>query len=136
MNTLIALDQVDNIIQSAEIQIGVILNCNVKLIMSSGKERRITPDLLKAIICEVMNVKWKDVIGEKKTVELATARQLYCYFGKELFRQLSINKIADELKYAHHSTVISSKKRLLDMLYTKDEYMTEKVNMVKEKLRQ
>lgn len=126
--------QVYEVLKQAETTISKMLNMPVKLQVNHLKPSVKTAKGLQRIIADSLGIAWVEITGDKKDETSVTGRQLYCYYCKLLFPDKSKTEISRELKYSDHTGVISSLKRITDLIDTKDTYMAAKIEKVNEKI--
>jgi chromosomal replication initiation ATPase DnaA len=134
MSNIESYQQVLEVLKQAETTLSAILNKPVKVQVLHLSPKVKTAKKLQTIIAGIMGVPWEKITGDAKDEVCVTGRQLYCYYCQRLFPEKSKTQISIELKYSDHTGVISSLKRINNLLETNDPYMTAKVKKINEKI--
>lgn len=119
MKTINDFPQVQAILDECQVKVqdimGVPVTVSYKL-----KFHHLKSDDLAAIICDVCEVKWQQIISPNRKIGVKVARQLYCYFAC-MVQKKHLRIIAETLNYGDHSCVIHSRDKVKDMIAIQDE---------------
>ena len=98
------------------------------------KERKISPELIISTVAKHYNITYADILSEKRTKNIAIARQVAMYLTREL-TELSLPAIGTNVGGRNHSTVIHAVDKVKedmeeDIVFKKE--VTELANSLKD----
>lgn len=97
------------------------------------KKRTTNVDDVITSVCEVMDISKEQLISKNRATDLVTARHLVAYYLRFHTLRLPVTQIAKILN-RDHSTIVVSGQRLNALLHTKDEFICDRFERVKERL--
>lgn len=112
---------IDAVIKNCQQQIEELAKCEV-CVFVRRKHPYLSTDDLMAIVCSVCEVTPSQIISKEKTIQIVTARQLFCWFAITVQKRTLIN-IAAILR-RDHTTVIHSREKISIMMKVKDGMVT------------
>ncbi len=96
--------------------------------LAPQRKRDITTDLVKRIVAEKFNVSVHDIVGKRRTHNIALARQVAMYFCREL-TPCSYPELGALFGGRDHSTVIHARKVISEKL-EKDETFRAEIRLI------
>jgi chromosomal replication initiation ATPase DnaA len=93
---------------------------------------QISVDDLARIVCSVCDVSWKDILEGDRRAQYVIARHLFCYFSVERLRR-PCTKVA-ALIGRDHSSVLSARDKIRDMIDTRDEVYHPLIEEIEEEI--
>lgn len=90
------------------------------------QDRRRVLNNLKAEICRIFDLPDKALFGRRRDREVMTPRQLFIFISDEICRCTS-EELGDFMD-RDHSTVIVSRQRIRDLIYTRDQIFIDYLN--------
>ncbi len=97
-----------------------------------SKRKRIRPERIIDVVCEVFDVSAKDIKGKRRTAYLATARQVIMYMLRTELG-LPLEKVAREVNRSDHTTVLHACEKIEDMMKD-DSRFKDKIDTCKSRL--
>ena len=89
-------------------------------------KQSIEPDYINALVCLHFGVVWWQVTGRSRTLEVASARQAYCYLCRQ-FTPLKDGEIAQHIN-RDRTTVVMSVAAVKNFMEVEDEYFCSRMN--------
>lgn len=106
-----ALDECQEKVQAL---IGVPVSISYKL-----KFHYLSTELLASIVCEVCEVSWNEIKGDRRTLAIVVGRQIYCYLAHTL-QNKTLHQIATIIN-RDHTSVLHAKEKIKAMIENNDE---------------
>lgn len=97
-----------------------------------SKRKRIRPERIIDVVCEVFDVSAKDIKGKRRTAYLATARQVIMYMLRTELG-LPLEKVAREVNRSDHTTVLHACEKIEDMMKD-DSRFKDKIDTCKSRI--
>lgn len=88
---------------------------NMLQIDIDSKRKRIKPSKIIEVVAEQFDVNVKEIKGQKRSAQIALARQVIMYILREELK-LSLEKVAQEVNRQDHTTVIHACEKIKEML--------------------
>ncbi|KKR06496.1 MAG: Chromosomal replication initiator protein DnaA [candidate division WS6 bacterium GW2011_GWF2_39_15] len=97
-----------------------------------SKRKRIKPERIMDVVCEIFDVTPRDIKGKRRTAYLATTRQVIMYILRNELG-LPLERVAREVNRQDHTTVLHACEKIEDMM-EKDSRFKDKIETCKSRL--
>ena len=104
----------------------------LKDIISKNIIKEITPDFIVKIVAEHMHISYEDIISNKRSQDIATARQVSMYLCRH-YTSKSLKTIGDAVGGKDHSTVLNGIKKI-EQLIKEEPSMNITINTIHKKI--
>jgi chromosomal replication initiator protein len=94
-----------------------------------SKRKRIPPDRVIDVVCEVFDVTKREIKGKRRTAYVALSRQVVMYILRDVL-EIPLEKVAKQVNRKDHTTVLHACEKILNMV-NKDKKFAEKIGKCK-----
>jgi chromosomal replication initiator protein len=129
LNKLIALYRLEK--NKREIDIPLAAEA-LKDLISSENQRKVTPELILDIVSDHFGIPASDLIGKKRTANIATARQIVMYLCRTMTDE-PLKSIQLLLGGRNHATILYGIEQIEESLLT-DETLKNTIHIIKKKI--
>lgn len=112
---------IKSLLKECEENISIVLNTPV-IVKITINERRITHEMLVALIEDSFQLPWPDIKSRKKSTPYVTARHIYCYVSKKYTKD-TVSAIGKRIGQRDHTTVLNSLNVIEGYIKNNDEYV-------------
>ena len=104
----------------------------LKDLVSNDAVKDVTPDLIIRTVAEHLNVSYEDIISNKRSQDIATARQISMYLCRKMTDK-TLNSIGDAVGGKDHSTVLNGINKIEEGIKT-NQSLANTVDIIKKKI--